>query len=58
MWVILLAMGTFSSFISSITATVSTLRASRSEQFKHHSSLVRFFNERQLALASACHVQF
>jgi len=48
-WVILLAMGTFSSFISSITATVSTLRASRSEQFKHHSSLVRFFNERNLS---------
>jgi len=48
-WVILLAMGTFSSFISSITVTVSTLRASRSEQFKHHSSLVRFFNERNLS---------
>ncbi|CAE7258640.1 unnamed protein product, partial [Symbiodinium pilosum] len=47
-WVILLAMGTFSSFISSITATVSTLRASRAEQFKHQSSLLRFFNERNL----------
>ena len=48
-WVILLAMGTFSSFISSITATVTTLMASRAEQFKHHSSLVRFFNDRNLS---------
>ena len=47
--VILLAMGTFSSFISSITTTVSTLRTAREEQFKHHSFLVRFFNERNLS---------
>jgi len=48
--VILLAMGMFSSFISSITATVSTLRQSRSEHFKRHSFLVRFFNERNLSI--------
>lgn len=47
--VILLAMGTFSSFISSITTTVSTLRTAREEQFKNHSFLVRFFNERNLS---------
>ena len=48
--VILLAMGTFSSFISSITTTVSTLRSAREEQFKKHSFLVRFFNERNLSI--------
>ncbi|CAE7210229.1 CNGA1 [Symbiodinium pilosum] len=49
-WVILLAMGTFSSFISSITTTVSTMRASRAEEFKNHSLLVRFFTERNLSV--------
>ena len=38
------------SFISSITTTVSTMRASRAEEFKHHSLLVRFFTERNLSV--------
>ena len=45
-WVILLAMGVFSSFISSITSTVSSLRTYRLEQSKKQSQLLRFFNER------------
>ncbi|CAE7589521.1 KCNH2 [Symbiodinium natans] len=49
-WVILLAMGVFSSFISSITSTVSSLRTAREEQFKQQSKLLRFFNERNLSI--------
>lgn len=48
-WVILLAMGVFSSFISSITSTVSSLRTYRQEQQKKQSQLLRFFNERNLS---------
>ncbi|CAJ1402802.1 unnamed protein product [Effrenium voratum] len=48
-WVILLAMGVFSSFISSITATVSSLRISRMQQFQQRSRLLRFFCERSLS---------
>ncbi|CAK9039765.1 cGMP-gated cation channel alpha-1 (Cyclic nucleotide-gated cation channel 1) (Cyclic nucleotide-gated channel alpha-1) (CNG channel alpha-1) (CNG-1) (CNG1) (Cyclic nucleotide-gated channel [Durusdinium trenchii] len=48
-WVILLAMGVFSSFISSITSTVSSLRTYRQEQSKKQSQLLRFFNERNLS---------
>eukprot|EP00434_Breviolum_minutum_P016996 symbB.v1.2.014995.t1/scaffold1092.1/size138572/6 len=48
-WVILLAMGVFSSFISSITATVSSLRASQAKQFQERASLLRFFCERNLS---------
>lgn len=48
-WVILLAMGVFSSFISSITATVSSLRASQAKQFQQRASLLRFFCERNLS---------
>ena len=50
MWVILLAMGVFSSFISSITSTVSSLRTARQEQFQQQSKLLRFFNERNLSI--------
>lgn len=49
MWVILLAMGVFSSFISSITSTVSSLRTYRQEQSKKQTQLLRFFNERNLS---------
>mmetsp|Transcript_29091 Transcript_29091/g.67469 ORF Transcript_29091/g.67469 Transcript_29091/m.67469 type:complete len:721 (+) Transcript_29091:36-2198(+) len=49
-WVILLAMGVFSSFISSITSTVSSLRNARQEQFQAQSKLLRFFNERNLSI--------
>ena len=48
-WVILLAMGVFSSFISSITSTVSSLRTYRQEQSKKQTQLLRFFNERNLS---------
>lgn len=48
-WVILLAMGVFSSFISSITSTVSSLRTYRQEQAKKQAQLLRFFNERNLS---------
>ncbi|CAK9027603.1 unnamed protein product, partial [Durusdinium trenchii] len=48
-WVILLAMGVFSSFISSITATVSSLRASQAKQFHERAALLRFFCERNLS---------
>ncbi|CAE7518852.1 KCNH7 [Symbiodinium microadriaticum] len=48
-WVILLAMGVFSSFISSITATVSKLQNSRVEQFQQRAKLLRFFVERNLS---------
>ena len=46
---ILLAMGVFSSFISSITATVSSLRASQAKQFQQRAALLRFFCERNLS---------
>lgn len=49
-WVILLAMGVFSSFISSITSTVSSLRTARQENFQQQSKLLRFFNERNLSI--------
>lgn len=49
-WVILLAMGVFSSFISSITSTVSSLRTARQENFAQQSKLLRFFNERNLSI--------
>jgi len=48
-FVILLAMGMFSSFISSLTATVSAYRNARMEQFSQHSMLLRFFTERNLS---------
>ena len=42
-------MGVFSSFISSITATVSSLRASQAKQFQQRAALLRFFCERNLS---------
>jgi len=48
-FVILLAMGMFSSFISSLTSTVSAYRNARMEQFHQHSLLLRFFTERNLS---------
>lgn len=47
--VILLAMGVFSSFISSITNAVNTLRAVTSEKREEQSKLRQFFSERQLS---------
>ena len=38
-WVILLAMGVYSSFIGSISSTVNSLRAVRGEKIKQHSWL-------------------
>ena len=40
-WIILLAMGVFSSFLASISATVSSLRAIRSEQALKQSKLLQ-----------------
>ncbi|CAE7202391.1 AMY1.4 [Symbiodinium natans] len=48
-FVILLAMGMFSSFISALTSTVSAYRNARMEQFHQHSLLLRFFTERNLS---------
>ncbi|CAL1159119.1 unnamed protein product, partial [Cladocopium goreaui] len=48
-FVILLALGVFSSFISSITSAVNTLRAVRMEQMVQESKIRQFFNERQLS---------
>ena len=42
--------GVFSSFISSITSTVSSLRTYRQEQAKKQAQLLRFFNERNLSI--------
>mmetsp|Transcript_40887 Transcript_40887/g.94954 ORF Transcript_40887/g.94954 Transcript_40887/m.94954 type:complete len:761 (-) Transcript_40887:89-2371(-) len=49
-WVILLAMGVFSSFIGSISATVSSLRTARMDQFQKQSKLLQFFIERDLSV--------
>ena len=49
-WVILLAMGVFSSFVGSISSTVSSLRAARVEHIKRHAKLLQFFIERNLSL--------
>ena len=49
-WIILLAMGVFSSFIGSISATVSSLRSARAEQAQKQSKLLQFFIERDLSV--------
>mmetsp|Transcript_72107 Transcript_72107/g.168763 ORF Transcript_72107/g.168763 Transcript_72107/m.168763 type:complete len:443 (-) Transcript_72107:89-1417(-) len=49
-WVILLAMGVYSSFIGSISSTVNSLRAVRGEKIKQQSRLLQFFIERNLSL--------
>ncbi|OLP76592.1 Potassium voltage-gated channel subfamily H member 7 [Symbiodinium microadriaticum] len=49
-WVILLAMGVYSSFIGSISSTVNSLRAVRGEKIKQQSKLLQFFIERNLSL--------
>ncbi|CAE7292067.1 Kcnh7 [Symbiodinium sp. CCMP2592] len=49
-WVILLAMGVFSSFIGSISATVSSLRTARADQYQKQSKLLQFFIERDLSV--------
>eukprot|EP00439_Symbiodinium_sp_Y106_P004503 s2925_g1.t1 len=49
-WVILLAMGVFSSFVGSISSTVNSLRSARVEHIKRHSKLLQFFIERNLSL--------
>jgi len=48
--VILLAIGLFSSCISSISTTMSSLRSARVEQSKHNALLFRFFTERNLSV--------
>lgn len=48
--IVLLAMGVFSSFIGSISATVSSLRSARSEQAQKQSKLLQFFIERDLSV--------
>eukprot|EP00930_Biecheleria_cincta_P099341 TRINITY_DN9097_c0_g2_i1.p1 TRINITY_DN9097_c0_g2~~TRINITY_DN9097_c0_g2_i1.p1 ORF type:complete len:752 (-),score=105.52 TRINITY_DN9097_c0_g2_i1:109-2334(-) len=45
----MLAMGVFSSFISSITNAVNSMRAVRNEQIKKETALRKFFSERQLS---------
>ncbi|OLQ14603.1 hypothetical protein AK812_SmicGene1235 [Symbiodinium microadriaticum] len=49
-WVILLAMGVFSSFVGSISSTVNSLRSARVEHIKRHAKLLQFFIERNLSL--------
>eukprot|EP00913_Durusdinium_trenchii_P008437 g7923.t1 len=49
-WIILLAMGVFSSFIGSITTTVSSLRSIRAEHSAKQSKLLQFFIERDLSV--------
>jgi len=48
-FVILLAMGLFSSFISSITAAVNSLRSVRMAQVQQETKIRQFFNERNLS---------
>ncbi|CAJ1342687.1 unnamed protein product [Effrenium voratum] len=48
-FVILLAMGAFSSFIGSITATVTSLRSIQAEKVKQHNQLLQFFVERNMS---------
>lgn len=48
-FVILLAMGVFSSFVSSITSAVNSLRAVRMEQIKQETKIRQFFSERNLS---------
>lgn len=54
--VILLAIGVFSSFITSLSATVSSLRNSRAERFQQQSALLQFFTERNLSTDLYCKV--
>ncbi|CAK9056047.1 unnamed protein product [Durusdinium trenchii] len=49
-FVILLAMGCFSSFVGSITATVNALRSIQATKTKQHSEVLRFFAERKMSL--------
>ncbi|CAE7879862.1 unnamed protein product [Symbiodinium microadriaticum] len=48
--VILMAIGVFSSFITSITATMSSLRKARDDSNKTQMTLFRFFNQRNLSV--------
>ncbi|CAJ1386437.1 unnamed protein product [Effrenium voratum] len=49
-WIILLAMGVFSSFIGSISATVSSLRSARLDNMQKQSKMLQFFIERNLSV--------
>ncbi|CAE7364080.1 eag [Symbiodinium natans] len=48
-FVILLAMGVFSSFVSSITSAVNSLRAVRMQQITQENKIRQFFSERNLS---------
>ncbi|CAE7240515.1 unnamed protein product, partial [Symbiodinium sp. KB8] len=49
-WVILLAMGVFSSFIASISSTVNSMRLARAEEIKQKADLRQFFMDRNLSV--------
>eukprot|EP00913_Durusdinium_trenchii_P029896 g28013.t1 len=49
-FVILLAMGCFSSFVGSITATVNALRSIQATKVKQQNEVLRFFAERKMSL--------
>ncbi|CAK9006735.1 Potassium/sodium hyperpolarization-activated cyclic nucleotide-gated channel 2 (Brain cyclic nucleotide-gated channel 2) (BCNG-2) [Durusdinium trenchii] len=48
--IILLAIGVFSSFITQITSTMSSLRSARTEQSQKRAKLLQFFSERGLSV--------
>ncbi|CAJ1385449.1 unnamed protein product [Effrenium voratum] len=56
-FVILLAMGVFSSIIGSISSAVNSLRAVRGEKVKRQANLLQFFVERDLSLDLYAKVQ-
>eukprot|EP00435_Cladocopium_sp_Y103_P018287 s65_g4.t1 len=57
-FVILLAMGCFSSFVGSITATVNALRSIQAQKIKQNNQVLSFFAERSVSLDLYRKVQY